>query len=171
MQILYLILTILIVLTAALSAQRAYQNRYNIPAYRRWRDRFRKKKPDLPTTRMFVAVRRRKDWKSYFSSLEHTEYEAAISRTVDQVRELVKDWGKLVIFESGFQGAPYGLPSNSDEDWLLFALFIVEDYNAYKNCLRILEGEKFFYLRNQCDIRLLYGEQMDDLSATIERLF
>lgn len=175
MEIVYFALSILLAFTAVLLLKRLYAYRQNIPNYQIIRKFFKRKKaakPESePSMRMFAAVRRRRSARTNLSILEDQDYQTFIQRITVQIQQLNAEWAKLATFDWGFHGSDYGLPSSSEENWLLFASYIVPDHAAYRSCLAVLESDRFLLLRDHCEIRLLYGEKMNDLTVHINELF
>ena len=174
MEIISMVLTILLVLLLVMVSAKAYRNRHEIPFYLKLRALIKKPKPGPllpPTTRMFVAIRRQPAGRMALSSANGEEYEATREQINKQLQELLAGWASMTVFTFGFHGSEYGLPSSNDENWLLFASFEAANHDVYRACLSFLGGEQFFALRNQFDIRLLYGEMMEDLRNHMDELF
>jgi hypothetical protein len=173
MEILGIFLAILLAFAIVLLLRRAFEYRQHIPNYRVIRNILKRKKAVKPEpgTRMFAAIRRRRSARTDLLTLEDHDYRTFILRITAQVQQLNAEWANIAKFECGFHGSDYGLPSTGEENWLLFASYIVPDYAAYRACLAVLESDRFLLLRNHCEIRLLYGEKMTDLTAHINELF
>ena len=173
MEILLIFLTILLVLAVVLSLRRAYEYRHRIPYYQNIRNIFKRNKTvkPKPGTRMFAAVRKRRSARTNLLTLEDHDYRTFIQRITTQIQQLNAEWANIAKFEWGFHGSDYGLPSTGEENWLLFASYSVPDHAAYRACLAVLESDRFLLLRDHCEVRLLYGEKMTDLTAHINELF
>ncbi|MBN1560706.1 hypothetical protein JW998_10680 [candidate division KSB1 bacterium] len=173
MEIVGLIGAVLLALSLALVLQRASRHGDKIPYYRDIRKKFKKKAaaPVEPSQRMFVAIRRHPVGRAAMMNLGDEDYEAKKKSVVDLMNELVREWSAVATFKWGFHGSEYGLPSSNDENWVLFASFVVENHDAYRGCLEVLQLDKYIPLRKQCDIRLLYGEKMEQLSQHTIDLF
>ncbi len=174
MEIITMILTILLVLMLVATAQKAFKLRHDIPFYIKLRNLIKKPKPEPPPppdTRMFVAIRRHPAGRLSLSSIAEEEYEAHKNKIKGQMQQLLDGWATLTEFKWGFHGSEYGLPSSNEENWLLFASFQVADHDTFRACLAYLGQEQFLALRNQFDIRLLYGEKMEDPKDHLDELF
>ena len=174
MELLSIVLTILLVLLLVMISANAYHNRRENPFYMKLRALIKKPKPDPglpPITRMFVAIRRHPAGRMMLSSADEELYEATKHNINKQLQELLDGWASLTTFMHGFHGSEYGLPSNNDENWLLFASFEAANHDIFRGCLSFLGEEQFFALRNQFDIRLLYGKRMENLGDHADELF
>ena len=174
MEIVGLVSTILLALVLVIIAQRMIGNWEKIPLFSKIWNRFKKKKPDQgeePPLRMFVAVRRHPVGRAEMMKMEDEEYETKKKSVLSQMDDLVKQWSTVATFKWGFHGSEYGLPSSNDENWMLFASFVVPNHEIYRLCLDMMQAETFLPLRNQCDIRLAYGEKMETLPQTTIELF
>ncbi|MBN1464731.1 hypothetical protein JXA02_03145 [candidate division KSB1 bacterium] len=173
MELVGLVSAILLALAMGIIVRRAFPYRHNIPLYRVIRGRFRRKKaaPEEPSQRMFVAIRRLPEGRKAMLNLEDEEYEARKRAVLGLLNDLVGEWSTAATFKWGFHGSEYGLPSSNEESWVLFATFVVADHEAYRQCLNIMQGDKYMPLRKQCDIRLLYGEKMAALPLHTIELF
>ena len=133
---------------------------------------FRREKPaPPPTTRMLVAIRRRRTGRTNLPALEAEGHQAFLHQIREQLHQLCAHWATLAMFEWGFHGSDYGLPSPSDDCWLLFASYVVADYAAFRACMATLDSDQLLLLRDHCEIRLLFGEKMTDPSAHLKELF
>ncbi|RPI03501.1 MAG: hypothetical protein EHM72_01375 [Calditrichaeota bacterium] len=174
MEIVYFLLAILVAFVAVLMVRRIYDVRHNIPLYpqmRQWTKTKKGQPPPPPATRLFMAVRRGQASQTSLLQMANQEYQAWLLRISTELDNLIKEWSHLASFEWGFRGSDYGLPSNNENNWMLFATFIVADHPSYRQCMAILESDAYLFLRNNCDIHLLYGEQMGQLHSHVHELF
>lgn len=174
MEVLSMVLTIILVLLIVMLSSKAYDVRHDVSLYMKIRALIKKPKPEIPPppmTRMFAVIRRQPAGRISLSSADSETYETIRETVETQFQELLEAWASLTTFTFGFHGSEYGLPSNNDENWLLFASFEAASHDIYRRCLSLLGSKQFFALRNQLDIRLLYGEKMDDMRDHVEELF
>ncbi len=175
MELLYIVLTILGVFLLLLVA-RMLQKKLE---QQKWYDNFLKfiglRKKTLPvpepTSRMFVVIKRHQAGRGNLLFLDQESLGTYVNSINEQMQELVGEWSTCSKYKWGFHGSDYGLPSNGEDNWQLFASFMVPSYEMYRQCLMILEQDKYISLRNQCDIRLLYGEEMTSLPEFMFELF
>ncbi len=168
------LLTILLVLLLVIITSKLYRQREDLELYVKIRNLIKKPKPDPdapPDTRMFVAIRRQPAGRLALSSAGLEEYEESKQRIRELLAELLDEWEQITKFTFGFHGSEYGLPSNNEENWMLFASFEAASHDLFRACLASLGQEKYFTLRNQLDIRLLYGEKMANLREHADELF
>jgi len=174
MVMLQIVLTVLVVLLLLLAVKWADRNLQDKNIYVRVRHLFKKPRqepPPPPITRMFVAIRRQSARRLAVDAADEEVYEANKEKIKRQLHVLLAGWAGMTKFTHGFHGSEYGLPSNSDENWILFASFEVANHDTFRDCLAFLGQENFFALRHQYDIRLLYGEKMDDMQDHLDELF
>lgn len=174
LEILGLVSTIILALLLVAIAHRAFRHRDKIPYYRPIRNKLKKQKEKPmvePPQRMFVAIRRHPAGRAKMMAMEEEEYEEKKKITLELMDQLVKQWSGIATFKWGFHGSEYGLPSSNEEDWLVFASFLVSDHDTYRTCLDMMQSESFIQLRQQFDIRLLYGEKMFSLAHNADELF
>lgn len=174
MVILQIVLTVLVVLGLLMTVKWADQNLHDKTLYIKIKRLFKKSRPEPappPMTRMFVAIRRQPGRRPALNTTDEEEYEANKEKIRGQWRMLLDGWATLVKFTQGFHGSEYGLPSNNNENWILFASYEIASHDTFRDCLAFLGQEQFFVLRNQFDIHLLYGEKMDDLADHLDELF
>ncbi|MBN1481466.1 hypothetical protein EH223_03800 [candidate division KSB1 bacterium] len=174
MEIFGLVSSILLALILVAITHSLYKKRDKIPYYRPIRDKFKrkKKKPEKePTQRMLVVIRRHPIGRAALMTLEESQYEEQKARTLALMEQLVREWSEVAQHKWGFHGSEYGLPSSNDENWMLFAAFVVKDHDTYRKCLERMQSETYLPLRRQCDIRVLYGEEMERLPSHTVELF
>ena len=174
MVILQIMLTVLVVLSLVMAVKWADYNFQDRKLYVKIRYFYKKPKeeePPPPITRMFVAIRRQSARRLAMRYADEEEYEANREKIREQLKLLLEGWSSLTNFMHGFHGSEYGLPSNSEENWILFASYEIANHDTFRDCLAFLGQEHFFALRNQFDIHLLYGEKMDDLQDHVDELF
>ncbi len=175
MEIVGLISAILLALLLVAILHTIFTKRNEIPYYRPIRDKFKKKKqkpPEEPIQRMFVAIRRHPNGRAQLMSLESEVQEQVKNELRTLLEGLVRQWSGVAEFKWGFHGSEYGLPSSwAEEGWMLFACFVVSDYDSYRACYDVMQMEPFVGLQGQFDIRLLYGEKMTHLPHHSDELF
>jgi hypothetical protein len=175
MEILGLVSAILLALLLGALAHTIFTKRNKIPYYRPIRDRFKKKKlppPEEPSQRMFVAIRRNPTGRAQMMAADSEVQEQIKGEMIGLLDNLVKQWSGVAGFKWGFHGSEYGLPSSwAEEGWMLFACFVVLDYDSYRACYDVMQMEPFVGLQTQFDIRLLYGEKMVYLPLNADELF
>jgi hypothetical protein len=175
MEIVGLVSAILLALLLVALLHTIFTRRDNIPYYRPIRDKFKKKNeppPMAPTQRMFVAIRRNPNGRAQMMSADSDIQEQVKGEMIDLLDKLVQQWSGVAGFQWGFHGSEYGLPSSwAEEGWMLFACFVVADYNSYRTCYDVMQMEPFVGLQKQFDIRLLYGEKMVHLPLNADELF
>ena len=122
---------------------------------------------------MLVVIRRHQAARTKLLALGDEETEAYVNKIKTDMQSLIDAWleNDKVLYKWGFHGSDYGLPSNGEDNWQLFASFGVPNYETYRKCLSMLEYDEFLALRNHCDIRLLYGEAMQNIPDYIHELF
>lgn len=174
MEIFGLVSSILLALLLVVIAHSLYKKRDKIPYYRPIRDKFKKKKQkpeEEPKQRMLVVIRRHPIGRAALMTADENLYEQIKGNTTALMDRLIREWSAIAQHKWGFHGSEYGLPSSNEENWMLFASFMIKDHDTYKTCLEKMQVEAYLPLRRQCDIRLLYGEEMETLPPYTIELF
>jgi len=132
----------------------------------------KKQPPPKPVPfRILVAIRRRDVGRARFMQIPAEGQKEVVENTRNAFADLHKEWSNHVKYMHGFDGSDVGLVSNTENEWLHFALYNAEGYEAYRECQRILDSEKYLTLKNEFDIRLLFGDQMKSPASRLHELF
>ncbi|MDZ7315917.1 MAG: hypothetical protein ONB24_07325, partial [candidate division KSB1 bacterium] len=67
-------------------------------------------------------------------------------------------------------GSEYGLPGPGEENWRIFAIYRVSSFTKVKKCMSIYESERFLFLRQHCELYLLYGKELEHLEEGAHEL-
>jgi hypothetical protein len=194
MEIVLVLITILLVVLLLTLLKWAHNRYRDVPLYNQIIHKVKKRnlKKEDSFLRMFVAVRRRSERNNLlkfkvdifknekekaeavhanFITFNEQDYQKLVLQLREQIQKLTDELAKIADLECGFHGSDYGLPSSTEENWLLFASYIVPSYSAYRACLAAVESNSLLLLRDHCEIRLLYGNKMVSLAEHIHELF
>lgn len=121
--------------------------------------------------RMVVAVRRRQAGLAKFLDLPPAEQPMLLNELEAQWAALNAAWQSIGRFVGGFASSEHGLASGDDNEWKLFLIYDLSDYQAFRNCIARIDDQQFTPLRNHCEIRLMLGAAKRGASGGIRRLF
>jgi hypothetical protein len=160
--ILYIILAGLIVGLAVATVKFFKRNRIVWP---------RKTEIPEPHFRVLIGLRRRAAGVGQIVGMSE-EAHGEIRKTVTtQWQALCQKWSQIGTLQGGFRKSEQGLPAGGDEDWFLIAFLDIVDYNAFRQCISIIDNKDFRDLRNFCDIRLILGDIVGPDGSDIREFF
>jgi hypothetical protein len=123
--------------------------------------------PDAPY-RLLVAVKRRQAGVMRFLELDSQMRNELLAVLDDQLRELDEVIRKHARFIGGYKAT--GI-SRENERWPLLAFYDLNSYDKYRECVSVLDADKFTDLRNYCDIDMVLGDRKDRFEGDIKELF
>lgn len=121
--------------------------------------------------RVLVALRRRSAGVSQIISMPLESHAGIRNRVAQQWQALFQSWSKFGILQGGFRKSEQGLPAGGDEDWFLVVFLDIPDYQAFRECISIIDDAKYRDFRNFCDVRLILGDIVGPDGSDIQEYF
>ncbi len=120
---------------------------------------------------MLVAVRRRHSGLSRVMELPADGEVQLLKSLENQWRIVNSRWLAYSRPQQCFISDANGLPAPGDEDWRMLHFYEIDDYDQFRDCVKILESEAYALLRHHLEIRMLCGEAIQDITGKLQRIF
>ncbi|MBN1542694.1 hypothetical protein JW992_11165 [candidate division KSB1 bacterium] len=105
-----------------------------------------------------------------FLQLSESERQELIKKLNSQWQSYLRGLAKLAPFCTGLWNPRPGLLSDPAGNWSAVRIYAVSDYQNYRACIALLEDPRYREMRNFLEIRLVFGDRLEEIGNEIESL-
>lgn len=135
-----------------------------------WRKK-KKSRPAEATKLMLVAVRRRQSGIAHVMELPAEAQTQLLKSLENQWRIVNSRWLGYCRAIEGFISDASGLAAPGSEDWRILYLYEINDYDHFRDCVKIFESEEYALLRQHLEVRMICGESIQDMTGKLQRVY